>query len=100
MSEQLHAALASCTLDEKRKVFVELAKQLLAATGERAMPLQDEQANVVGYLTTAAGPAAFFPSDPAWIAEMQRRAENPGKTYSVEEFFTELKRRRALQAKG
>ena len=99
MSEQLLTALRESTLDEKRRAFAELAKELLAE-GTGVVPIQDEQEHTVGYLTPPNGPAAFFPTDPAWIEEMKRRAENPGRTYSVEEFIRELKKRLAQRAKG
>lgn len=99
MSEQMQTALAGCTLEEKRKLMAQLAGELFAAGESSLIRLEDEHANTVGYLYPFRG-LEFFPNDPAWLVEMQRRAENPGKTYSVEEFFRELKRRRALRAKG
>ncbi len=100
MSETLRAALGQATTEEKTRLFVELARELLQSHGPSPIPLRDEQQHTVGYLTPPTGPAAFFPTDPAWIAEMQRRAENPGKTYGVEEFTRELKKRLAQRAKG
>ena len=95
MSETLRSALRQATTEEKTRLFVELARELIQAHGPSPIPLHDDQQNTVGYLTPPNGPAAFFPTDPAWVEEMKRRAQNPGKTYSVEEFLKKLKKRLA-----
>jgi hypothetical protein len=98
MSETLLTALRESTTAEKRRAFAELAKEFLA-DGTGVVPIQDEQAKTVGYLTPFRG-LEFIPTDPAWLAEMERRAKNPGKTYSVEEFLKKLNAAAERQAKG
>lgn len=99
MSETLRSALREATREEKTRVFVELARELIQSNGPSPIPLHDDQQNTVGYLTPPNGPAAFFPSDPAWIEEQRRRIDNPGKTYSVKEFLKKLKEGLARRAK-
>ena len=97
MSELMRTALAECTPEEKRKLLVELAKEFLA-DGGGVMTLQDEREKTFGYLTVHRA-LELIPTDPEWIAEQQRRIDNPGKTYSVEEFLKKLRKGLARQAK-
>jgi hypothetical protein len=98
MSEQLLTALRQSTREEKWRAFAELANEFLAE-GTDTRPIQDAQGRVVGYLTPVNGPAAFIPTDPAWVAEQRRRIRNPGKTYSPEEFLKKLNEAAERQAK-
>jgi hypothetical protein len=97
MSELMQTALASCTPEEKRKLFAELAKEFLAE-GVGVVPIQDEQAKTVGYLTPFRG-LELIPTDPAWVEEQRRRIRSPGKTYSPEEFLKKLNEAAERQAK-
>jgi hypothetical protein len=99
MSETLRLALAQATTEEKARLFVELAREMLQSHGPSPIPLRDEEEQTVGFLTPPNGLAALIPTDPAWIEEQRRRIDNPGKTYSVKEFLKKLKEGLARRAK-
>lgn len=99
MSEALRAALGQATTEEKTRLFVELARELIQSHGPSPIPLRDEQEHTVGYLTPPNGLAEFIRNDPAWIEEQRRRIRNPGKTYSPEEFLKKLNEAAERQAK-
>jgi hypothetical protein len=98
MSETLRLALGQATTEEKTRLFVELAREMLQSHGPSPIPLRDEQQQTVGYLTPFNG-VDLIPTDPAWIEEQRRRIDNPGKTYSVKEFLKKLKDGLARRAK-
>ncbi len=98
MSEALRAALGQATTEEKTRLFVELARELIHSHGPSPIPLRDEQQHTVGYLTPFNG-LVLIPTDPAWVEEQRRRIRNPGKTYSPEVFLTKLNEAAERQAK-
>ena len=87
MSELLQRVRA-CTPEEKAELISELALDIFATRGAKGYAIQDRSQQTIGFLTPGTvHPAALIPDDPAWRAEIQRRADNPGKTISLDEFL-------------
>lgn len=92
MSELLRAALAQSTPEERARVLAELAKDALRSGGRGPIPLRDESAKTIGYLTPTDGLAALVPQEAGWVAEMRSRVATPGVTHSPEDFLAALNR--------